>query len=313
MAEKKDRSRSIIHFSLSDAIPILKNTFKVWSAHDPFRQSAAMAYYAIFSLPALLVIVIAAAGFIAGEQAITGQLSAQFSKLMGQDTALQIQEMVAHASIDDKSIWATMLAVIILLIGATGVFAQLQKAFNVIWEVKAVPNKGIVSFLQTRLISFGMIISIGFLLIISLVVTTLITLVGVWLQKQIPGMAIIILQIVNFILSTALTVLLFALMFKFLPDAKINWRDVWGGAIVTALLFSLGKFALGLYFGKAQPTETYGAAGSVILIMLWVFYSCIILFFGAEFTRQNVEWQGRSVKPRQHAVKDPEAELLLKK
>lgn len=308
-----ERSRFLFRFSLRDIFPILKNTFKTWMAHDPFRQSAVIAYYAIFSLPGLLVIVVAAAGFVFGREAITGQLSAQIGKMMGHDTAVQIQDLVANAAISNSSVIATIIAVVIMFTGATGVFVQLQKSLNLIWEVKPVPKKMFASFVQTRLVSFGLILSIGFLLSISLVMTSMITMMGAWLQNQMPGIAVVLLQVLNFFLSFALFVILFALMFKYLPDAKIKWGDVWLGGIVTTLLFSLGQFALGLYFGKAHPTSTYGAAGSIVLIMLWVFYSCMIFFFGAEFTRQNVDWWGKKVVPVEHAVADEDAERKIKK
>jgi len=292
---------------------MLKQTFQKWNEHDPFRQGAVIAYYAIFSLPALLVIIIAVAGFVFGREAVTGQLSTQIGQLMGQDTAKQIQDMIASASISKRSIWATILALVTLLLGATGVFAQLQKSLNFIWEVKAEPKKQWLGYLQSRLLSFGMVLSLGFLLIISLVITTLIALVGDWLKAHLPEIALILLQFLNFIFSFGVITVFFAVMFKFLPDAKIRWKDVWLGAIITSLLFSIGRFALGFYFGKVNPGSTYGAAGSVILIMLWVFYSCMIFFFGAEFTRQYAEYRGKTVQPSEHAVKDEEAHIKIKK
>lgn len=298
------RSDLFQSINLKRELPVLKSAFKSWNARDPFRQSAVIAYYAIFSLPALLVIIIAVAGFVVGKEAVTGQLSSQIGSMMGADTAKQIEDMISHASISDKSVLATILAVITLLIGATGVFAQLQKSLNIIWEVK--PSEGKKAFfklLQTRLLSFGMILSIGFLLIISLVITSVISLFGEWLKGLMPELAVIILQAINFILTFGIITLLFALIYKFLPDAKIRWRDVWLGGILTSLLFSLGKLALGLYFANAKPTSAYGAAGSVVLIMLWISYSCMIFFFGAEFTHQSMIVKGKEVMPVEGAVK----------
>ncbi|MEO6167265.1 MAG: YihY/virulence factor BrkB family protein [Chitinophagales bacterium] len=284
---------------------LLKRTFKGWNERDPFYQSAIIAYYAIFSLPALLVIVVSVAGFIFGREAITGQLSSQIGEIMGKSTADQIEEMIANASIGSKSVWATIIAVVTLLLGATGVFVQLQKTLNIIWEVKPAPKKkAFLRLLRTRLLSFGMILSIGFLLVISLVITTFITIFGNWLQVQLPELAVFILQLVNFIISFGIISVLFALTYKYLPDAKIHWHEVWWGAILTAALFSLGKLALGLYFAKANPTSTYGAAGSIVLIMLWISYSCMIFFFGAEFTREYATRDGKKITPSEEAVKD---------
>ena len=214
--------------------------------------------------------------------------------------------MVAAASIDKKSVVATIIALVVLILGATGVFVQLQKTMNIIWDVKAKPeSKGkILSFLKTRILSFGLILSIGFLLLISLVITSTLALFGDWLQARMPGIAVVALQAVNFIVSFGLITVLFALMFKFLPDVKVRWKDVWMGAVVTSLLFSLGKLALGLYFGKTEPASVYGAAGSIVLIMLWISYSCMILLFGAEFTQQYSSMHGHQAIPLEHAEKE---------
>ena len=300
-------------FKIKELPAIFKSSFKAWNAQDPFRQSAVIAYYAVFSLPALLVVIIAVAGFIFGREAVTGQLSAQIGKMMGADTAKQIEEMIANAAIGNKSVWATILAVITILIGASGVFVQLQKSLNMIWEVKAATGKkAILKLLQTRLLSFGMILSIGFLLIISLVITSLISFFGDWMNAQLPDMAVIIMQVLNFLISFGIITLLFALMYKYLPDAKIKWNEVWVGAILTSILFSIGKQALGFYFGKADPSSAYGAAGSIVLIMLWISYSCMIFFFGAEFTRQYTTWGGKKIEPTEEAVKDPVARIKIK-
>lgn len=226
--------------------------------------------------------------------------------MMGPDTAKQIESMVAAASIDKKSIFATIIALVVLVLGATGVFVQLQKTMNIIWDVKAKPQaKGkILSFIKTRIMSFGLILSIGFLLLISLVITSTLALFGDWMAARMPDIAVIALQAINFIVSFGLITVLFALMFKFLPDVKIRWKDVWMGALLTSLLFSIGKLALGLYFGKTEPASVYGAAGSVVLIMLWISYSCMILLFGAEFTQQYSVTHGHKVVPLEHAEKE---------
>jgi membrane protein len=284
---------------------LLKTAFKEWFSKDPFKESAVIAYYAIFSLPGLLVVIITIAGYAFGEEAVHNQLANQITSVFGKDTAEQIQEMIAKASETKNSVIATIIGVITLLAGATGVFAQFQKSLNIIWEVKADETKsGIWHLLRVRLFSFGLVISIAFILIVSLVISTILASFGNWLTGNFSESLIILIQALNFILSTAVLAVLFALMFKFFPDAKIKWRHVWVGSVVTALLFELGKFALSLYFGKADPATGYGAAGSIILILLWVSYSSMIVFYGAEFTRAFATMRDGIVPPAETAVRD---------
>lgn len=266
--------------------PLLKTTAKRWFARDPFRESSVIAYNAIFSLPGLLVVVVSVAGYFLGRDAVNGRLHTQVSQVMGPDTAEQIEQMIAAAYKNKDSVLATIIAIATIIIGATAVFVQLQRALNTIWEVKAKPSKsGILNYLKTRLFSFGLILSIAFLLLISLVISSILSAVGDWVLQHWSESLLVLFQIANFLLSLLMTTLLFALMFKILPDVKIKWRLVWVGALLTALLFVIGKTLLGLYFGKAHPGSGYGAAGSVVLILLWASYSSMIVFFGAEFTR----------------------------
>ena len=286
---------------------VLKTAFKKWWSKDPFKESAVIAYYAIFSLPGLLVVIVTVAGFVFGREAVNNHIASQISSTLGADTSKQIQEMIAAASESKNSIWATIIGVITILVGATGVFAQFQKSLNIIWEVKADESKsGIWSMIRVRLFSFGLIVSIAFILIVSLVVSATLSAFGDWLSGNFSESLLVVLQVVNFILSLVILALLFALMFKFFPDAKIKWRHVWIGSIVTALLFEIGKFALALYFGKADPGSGYGAAGSVILILLWVSYSSMIVFYGAEFTHAYAELHEGKVPPDKNAVKQPD-------
>lgn len=272
--------------TLNKIWPLLKTTAKRWFARDPFRESSVIAYNAIFSLPGLLVVVVSVAGYFLGRDAVNGRLHEQVSQVMGPDTAAQIERMIAAAYKNKSSILATIIAIGTIIIGATAVFVQLQRSLNNIWEVKAKPSKsGILVFLKTRLFSFGLILSIAFLLLISLVISSILSALSDWVMKHWSESLLILFQIANFLLSLAMTTLLFALMFKILPDVRIKWRLVWVGALLTSLLFVIGKTLLGLYFGKAHPGSGYGAAGSVVLILLWASYSSMIVFFGAEFTR----------------------------
>ncbi|HLP05733.1 MAG TPA: YihY/virulence factor BrkB family protein [Paludibacter sp.] len=287
-------------------ITITKNSFKDWFGKDPFRESAAIAYYAIFSLPGLLVVIIAVAGYFFGTEAVNNQLAVQLTSTMGADTAKQIQNMVAEASKFENSLLATIIGVVTILVGATGVFAQFQKSLNAIWEVKPDSGKsGIIELLKVRLFSFGLIVSIAFLLVISLVVSALLSAFGTWLAQMFSQAVVITVQSLNILFSFVILSTLFALMFKILPDAKIKWKHVWVGAVVTTLLFEIGKFALGLYFGKAEPGTGYGAAGSVILILLWVSYTSMIVLLGAEFTLNYAKMFSRNIAPSDFAKKNP--------
>jgi membrane protein len=281
---------------------VIKKTAVAWNAADPFKEAAVISYYAIFSIPALLVIIIAAAGLVFGKEAVSGHISAQISSAMGEETAQQIEEIVAKASETKASILASIIGVVTLIVGATGVFAQLQKSLNLIWEVQAKPKKAWLKSLKDRLFSFGLILSIGFLLLVSLLMSAGLSAFSDWIKAYLPDFMMFIFRVLSFALSFAVITVLFTLMFKILPDVKIKWRNVWIGAMITTLLFIAGKFALGLYFGKANPGSTYGAAGSIILVMLWVNYSSMIVFFGAEYTKQMSLHRGEKIEPKKDAV-----------
>ena len=281
---------------------VLKNAFKSWFAKDPFNESAVIAYYAIFSLPGLLVVIMTLAGYFFGREAVNHQVAAQFTSTMGADTARQVQDMIIQATKLKNTMLATIIGIVTILIGATGVFAEFQNALNIIWEVKVDPKKsGIWEIIKIRLFSFGLIVSIAFLLIVSLLISALISAFGNWLSGHFSDSFLVILQLLNSGLSLFILAVLFALMFKFLPDAKIKWKHVWIGSFVTAFLFEIGKFGLGLYFGKANPGTGYGAAGSVILILLWVTYTSMIVFFGAEFTHAYANMFSGKVAPTEIA------------
>lgn len=281
---------------------VLKTAFKDWFAKDPFRESSIIAYYAIFSLPGLLVVIMTLGGYFFGREAVNNQVASQFSSTMGAETAKQIQDIIIQASRLRNSLLATVIGLITILVGATGVFAEFQNALNAIWEVKLDTTKsGIWNIIRVRLFSFGLIISLAFLLIISLVISAFISAFGNWLTGHFSDSFLLFLQILNTGLSFTILAILFALMFKILPDAKIKWKHVWIGSFVTTFLFEIGKFALGFYFGKANPGTGYGAAGSVILIMLWVTYSSMIVLYGAEFTHAYANMFSGKVEPTEIA------------
>jgi len=295
----------MIKTNLKNIYAITKIAFKKWWSKDPFRESAVIAYYAIFALPGLLVVIITSAGYFFGNHAVNNHITAQFTSTMGVDTAEQIQNIILQASEAKNSFVATIIGIIVMIVGATTVFAQFQKSLNTIWEVKIDESKyGIWRFVRIRLFSFGLIVTIAFLLIISLVISALLSAFGNWLSGNFSESFFVTLNVVNIVLSFIILTVLFALMFKFLPDAKIRWKHVWIGSILTAFLFYIGKFGLGLYFGKLNPGDGYGAAGSIILIMLWVSYSSMIVFFGAEFTRVYADFISGRVVPTEIAKSD---------
>ena len=291
-----------MQLKIKDLGGVFKKAFNEWLDKDPFRQSAVIAYYAIFSLPGLLVLIISIAGYFFGKDPVNQNLLAQISSTMGAATAEQIAQVLTKVSETKSTVGGSIIGVVILLLGATGVFVELQKSLNLIWQVKAVPQKKILSLLRARLFSFGLIMAIAFLLLISLVLSTALASVSEWLKGGSSEFMGIVFNWLNFIVSLAAIAVLFALIFKILPDAKIEWKHVWLGSVVTALLFSIGKTALAFYFGTAEPGSDYGAAGSIILILLWVSYSSMILFFGAEFTAAYANTFSKKVQPTEMAV-----------
>jgi len=274
---------------------------KRWNDADPFRQGAIIAFYAILSLPALLVIIISIAGYFFGEDAVSGNLSREISEMIGSDAAEMVEDLVANASQAEAGTWGVIMGVGLLIFGATTVFFQLQKSLNRIWGVIPKPKAAIKKYIMDRIFSFGLILVIGFLLLLSLVLTSLMGILEDWLLSFLPHYLYILFFVLNFIISLSIVATLFAMMFKMLPDAIIQWKSVWVGAFVTALLFEIGKFGLSIYFGEAEPASVYGAAGSLILILIWISYVCMILFFGAEFTRTWAVKLGHGIKPKENA------------
>jgi len=281
---------------------MLKEAFKEWRDVEALQLGAALAYYTIFSLAPLLLVVIGIVGLVFGREAVQGQLVGQIQGLVGRDGAEAIQTMVANAGRNlSGGFWATVLAAATTLFGATGVFTQLQTSLNHIWGVKPKPGEGLKGLLRARAAAFGMLLGIGFLLLVSLVVSAALAAVGNYVLGLLPG-AEVVLQALNFLVSFAVITLLFAMIFRFLPDVKIGWRDVWFGAVVTSLLFTIGKTLIGLYLGNSGVASVYGAAGSLVIILLWTYYSSQILFFGAELTQVWARRHGSRIEPDEHAV-----------
>jgi membrane protein len=279
---------------------VLKCAGSQWLEDKAARLGAALAYYSIFSIAPLLIIVIAIAGFVFGHQAVEGQVSEQIRDLVGEEGANAIQAMVANASKPGSGIIATVVGVAMLFLGATGLFGQLQDAMNTVWEVQPKSGRGILGILKDRLLSMSMVLGTAFLLLVSLVVSTALEALGGRLLGD--ARAGVLGQAINFAVSLVVITLLFAMIYRFLPDARIAWRDVGLGAAMTALLFVLGKWCIGLYLGQASVGSTYGAAGSLVVLLVWLYYSAQIFLFGAEFTKAYANRYGSRIVPTENAV-----------
>jgi membrane protein len=286
---------------------LLKDTIAEWSEDNVPLLAAALAYYTVFSLAPLSLIAISIAGAVFGEEAARGEVIGQIQGIVGAQGAEAIQSMIANANRPESGgTIATITGVVLLLFGASGVFGQLQVALNTIWEVKPKPGKGIASFLQSRFLSFAMVLVIGFLLLVSLVLSAVLAAISNLFGSFFSGF-VIIGQTLNFIISFGVITVLIAAIYKFLPDVRVPWKNLWVGASVTALLFNIGKFLLGLYLGHSSVGSAYGAAGSFVVLLIWVFYSAQILLFGAEFTQVYSKYRGTPIEPSKHAVHVPKA------
>ncbi len=289
--------------NLKTAWQLFKETAAQWSDDKASRLAAALSYYTIFSIAPLLIIAIGVAGLVFGQEAASNQIFQEIRGLVGDQGAKAIQTMVESANRKDGGIVATLVGIVTLLIGASGAFGELQDALNTIWGVQLKPGHGIKAFFRRRFLSFSMVLVIGFMLLVTLVVSTIMSGLGHYLELVLPIPASV-LQVLNFLLSFSVTGLLFTLIYKVLPDVTVKWKDVWIGGIFTAFLFSLGRFLMGLYLGRASVSSAYGAAGSLVIILLWIYYSSQILFFGAEFTKVFADKFGSQIRP------SPDAELV---
>lgn len=287
---------------------LFKNAAIDWSNDHAPRLGAALAFYTIFSLAPLLAIVISIAALWFSDNA-SQQIFHQLGSVIGAGAAESLQQMLVQSPQEKSSgIFTTVAAGVMLVLGAAGVFVQLQDSLNEIWEVKPKPGQGIMGFIRHRLLSFAMVLAIGFLLLASLLLSTALAAIGSYFS-HVLGNTSWLFESLNNVVSFALIALLFAMMFKYVPDAKIAWKDVWFGALFTAALFTVGKFGLAMYLGKSSVVSTYKAAGALLIVLLWVYYTAQIVFFGAELTQQYARMRGREVQPSPHAEKDEAKEV----
>ena len=281
---------------------LLGKSFKGFGEDKVTKLSASLAYSTVFSLGPLLIVIIFLCGIFFGQEAVQGSVYNQMKQFVGEDAALQLQTIIQNAAISGKGELAAIIGVITLLIGATAVFAEIQDSINSIWGIKPKPKKSWLKVIMNRLLSFSMIVSLGFLLLVSLAVSTVVEGLSKKLQQVLPDVAVIVFYIFNLVVSFVVIAILFAVIFKVLPDAKIKWKDVFPGAIASAILFMIGKFGISFYISKSNIGTTYGAAGSLVILLLWVYYSSIILYFGAEFTKAYAVNYGGKIYPNEYAV-----------
>lgn len=281
---------------------VVKETFKGFSKDKVTKLSGSLAYYTVFSMGPLLVVIIALCGLFLQREAIENKVYFILEDFVGNDTALQLQEIIRNAGIGDKSNIAAIVGIIALLVGATTVFAEIQDSINTIWGLKPKPKRGLLKMLRNRFLSFSVIISLGFLLLVSLAVTGIIESLSARLQARFPDIAVTVFYIINLVLTLCVCTLIFAVIFKVLPDARIQWKDVLAGALITTVLFMIGKFAISLYISQTKVGSTYGAAGSLVVLLVWVYYSSIILYIGAEFTKAYAIKYGAAIHPNDYAV-----------
>ncbi|MEP6595630.1 MAG: YihY/virulence factor BrkB family protein [Ginsengibacter sp.] len=281
---------------------VLKNSFKGFSDNKVMKLSASLAYYTVFSLGPLLIVIIFLCSIFFGREAVEGTIYGQIKNFVGSDAAAQLQQIIKNAAIAGKGKVAAIIGVITLLIGATTVFAEIQDSINSIWGLKVKAKAGWWLLIKTRLLSFGVIGALGFLLLVSLSVTALIEGLSNRLKAYFPDVTVVLFYIINLAITFSVVATLFAVIFKVLPDAKVKWKDVIAGAITTAVLFMLGKFAISFYISKSNVGGTYGTAGSLVILLVWIYYSAVILYFGAEFTKAYAIKYGDAIHPNEYTV-----------
>lgn len=295
--------------SLKGIWGVLKNSFTGFSDHKVTKLSGSLAYYTVFSMAPLMVVIIALCGIFLGQEAAQGKIYGQLAGFLGKEAALSLQEIIQKAAIGDKGTVAFMIGLVTLLVGATTVFADIQDSINMIWGLKPKPKRGWLKMLQNRFLSFSVIISLGFLLLVSLGITAVLDSFSTRLQARFSDISVIVFYVLNQAVTLIVISLIFGVIFRVLPDAIIKWRDVILGSIVTAVLFMLGKFGISFYIGSSNVGSTYGAAGSLIVVLLWTYYSSIILYFGAEFTKAYAVAYGSEILPSHYAVTTKEVEV----
>lgn len=288
--------------TFKSSLRVLKETFSCFMQDKGLKLSASLSYYTVFSMAPLLLLIISLAGAIFGREASEGRVFEEIHDLIGNDAALQIQQVIRNMQLSGKTTMSVVIGAVTLIIGATTVFGEIQDSINMIWKVKAKPKKGWLKLVKDRLLSGSIIIGLGFLLMVSLIANGALVALNNILKQWFPDFTIVLFNIVNIAVSFLVITVLFGVIFKVLPDAKIKWKDVRAGAFFTACLFLIGRYLIGLYISTTAAGSPYGAAGSLIVILLWVYYTAAILYLGAEFTRTYAIFKGRRIQPSEFAV-----------
>ncbi|RYE57736.1 MAG: YihY/virulence factor BrkB family protein [Sphingobacteriales bacterium] len=281
---------------------VLKKAAASFIDDNGMKLSASLSYYTIFSLCPILIIIMSLAGVVFGKDAVQGRIYDQISGLVGSDAAIQVQEIIINIEKSQHGTLGAIVGAVLLIFGATGVFTEIQDSINYIWSVKAKPKKGWLKYLSNRAISFSLLVGIGFVLLVALVINALMDILNDRLEKILPSYSVYLFYVLSLLLILVIISLLFTIIYKVLPDAIIAWKDAMVGAIFTTVLFLIGKFLIGYYLGNSNIGLTYGTAASIVIILLWVYYSSIILYFGAEFTRMYAIHIGKGIKPNETAV-----------
>jgi len=288
-------------FKFKDIFSLLKETFKEWINDDPFYLSAVVAYYTLIALPGLLMIVVKLVGTFWQEAAAKQEIMLQVKEVLGADTATQFETIIERTMSGTDTVMATVLSLATLIFGATGVFFMLQKSLNRVWDVRVNPDSGILRMIKSRAIGLGLIVVLGFFLLVFLLISTAISVLGDWIINNLPEFLFYSVYLIDISLSLIILTFLFATIYKVLPDVEIGWESLWVGSGVTSALFVAGKYALSIYFGNSDPASAYGVAGSMVIILLWVSYSCLLIFFGAEFTQVYARRYAQPIRPARHA------------
>ena len=281
---------------------VIIQAFKSFGEDKIPKYSASLAYTTVFSFGPLLIVIIFICSIFFGQEATQGKIYSQMQQFVGKDAALQLQTIIQNASISNKRSFAAVIGIVTLILGATAVFAEIQDSINTIWGFKAKPKKGLWKIIRNRFLSFSVIVSLGFLLLVSLAISAILEGLSDHLKASFPNVTVVIFYILNLIISFIVITSLFAVIFKVLPDAKTKWKDILPGALASGILFMIGKFAISFYIGKSHVGTTYGAAGSLVVLLLWVYYSAIILYLGAEFAKTWASYKGSSIRPNDYAV-----------
>jgi len=299
---KCERNKEVHMKKLKEIGKVIIRSFKSFAEDKIPKYSASLAYTTVFSFGPLLIVIIFLCSIFFGQEATQGRIYSQMQEFVGEDAAKQLQTIIQNASLSGKGTVAAVIGIITLLFGATAVFAEIQDSVNTIWGFKAKPNKGLWKIVRNRFLSFSVVVSLGFLLLVSLAISTIIEGLSARLKASFPDVTVVIFYILNLVISFVVITALFAVIFKVLPDARTKWKDILPGALASGILFMIGKFAISFYIGKSNVGSTYGAAGSLVVLLLWVYYSAMILYLGAEFAKAWAVHKGSSIQPNDYAV-----------